>query len=450
MTQSEAFQTMLSGANVFLSGPPGSGKSYVLEKFIEQAKLKGQEVAITATTGIAASLIGGITIHSWAGLFNHFKEPEILPKREIFDRIKRTDILIIDEVSMLSSERLSRLDYVLQSVRASRQALGGIQVILSGDFFQLPPIARSSESAYAFKAQTWRDLNLQVCYLSEQHRQAGNDGLSMLLGAMRSSSLNAQHLGLLLDRRVKPGRDITALLTHNADVDKLNHERLDKLRGNTYVYEMTATGPRDMVNELKRSVIAPEKLHLKVGAKVMFTANNLALGYANGTIGTVCRFSHGMPVIELKDKNLHIKVEPRQWTNLQPENLNASVYQLPIRLAWAVTIHKCQGMSLDEAEIDLSRSFTYGMGYVALSRLRDLGGLYLRGLNSRSLEMDPEVKKFDSEIRQSSALIQSASKNGSEIRHEELAALLYANGASKKFIQLSTGLTASDLKKILK
>lgn len=449
MKQSKALEVMNSGVNVFLTGPPGSGKSYVIENFIEQSKSRGREVAVTATTGIAASIIGGITIHSWAGLFNNHDRPDKKFRPKVYDRIRRTDILIIDEVSMLSDTWLSRLDQILKSIRENRKALGGLQVILSGDFFQLPPISKAGASSYAFKAPVWHDLGLHVCYLTEQHRQSG-DGLLGVLNAMRSASLNAKHLGLLLNRQIMPDRDITALLTHNRDVEKLNHERLDKLAGEVYVYEMAMTGSAEAIKELRRSVIAPDKLYLKVGAKVMFTANDLTLGYANGTIGTVTGFRQGLPIIEIIDKKLKIKVEPKEWKGAQSVDKPAAIYQLPIRLAWAVTIHKCQGMSLDEAEVDLSRSFTYGMGYVALSRLKNLQGLYLRGFNSRSLEMDPEVAIFDTEIRHLSDLIEAESGNKAMIEYRDLAILLYEEGVSKKFIKLSTGLSEAELKKILK
>ncbi len=350
---------------------------------------------------------------------------------------------------MLGAAWLDILNLRLKTLRRQTKAFGGLQVILSGDFFQLPPIGKGQAAAYAFMAEAWQELSLQACYLSEQHRQT-DDGLRRLLQAMRSADVNLKDLGVLLDRQVTPKRDITVLLTHNRDVDRVNHERLNRLSGDLRIYEMAMSGHREALIELQHSVVAPQRLYLKSGAKVMFTANDLSLGYANGSIGSVIGFNHGFPVVAIDSSGLKLRVEPKQWNMTIDEHTIAKISQLPLRLAWAVTIHKCQGMSLDAAEVDLSRSFTYGMGYVALSRVKSLNGLYLRGFNSRSLEMDPAVKQFDQKIKKLSGKIDSVMPVKLNDPNNSLANVLYRAGASRQLIKLSTGLSEEELKKILK
>lgn len=296
MTQTEALEIMLSGRNVFLTGPPGSGKSYVIESFINQVS-KIKKIALTATTGISASLIGGITIHSWAAM--GITKPDISNiSDQLKERVLGTDILIIDEISMLGSESLMYLNQLLKTIRKNNRAFGGIQVILSGDFFQLPPI--SSSQSYAFESSSWMELNLAICYLSEQHRQR-QDELFELLCALREKSFERRHLDLLLSRRLTNNdKEITNLLTHNSEVDKINKLRLSFLGGISRSYSMRSIGKADTLNLLKKSILAPETLNIKVGAKVMFVANNMEQGYVNGSQGRVVGYKKGWPIVRLE------------------------------------------------------------------------------------------------------------------------------------------------------
>ena len=346
MTQLEAIGFMLSGRNVFLTGPPGCGKSYVIDSFIRH--ISGVKiVALTATTGISANLIGGITIHSWAAMGFNRSGPDKLPLA-IKERIRETQILIIDEISMLAPDSLDYLNRLLKTVRSDERAFGGIQVILSGDFFQLPPVGKSAKS-YAFQARAWSELNLTICYLSEQHRQR-QDELYELLCALRERRFERRYLDLLLSRR-QPASDkeITTLLTHNTEVEKINCYRLSSLNGQSRSYCMHSGGQADALAVLKKSILAPEQLQLKIGAKVMFVANNMDQGYVNGSQGRVVGFSRGWPVVKLADSEKLITVEAYKWHYDLNGKLLAEVYQLPLKLSWAITIHKCQGMSLDRA-----------------------------------------------------------------------------------------------------
>lgn len=400
----------MSGENVFLTGAPGAGKTYVLNHFVKRAERAGKRVAVTASTGIAASHLGGTTIHSWSGLgILDELSPSDLKRLGGSDRlIKRynnTDILVIDEVSMLHGQRLNMINQLAKLLRSSSTPFGGLQVILVGDLFQLPPVTRnSSESDFAHLSEAWSELAPKTCYLSEQHRQSSGDALLDLLTAMRSGQVEEIHETMLQDRldsEPPEAGSITRLFSHNVNVDSINQQHLDEIPEAAKTYIMQTKGAKAKVEQLVKSVLAPELLELKVGAEVMFVANNFGSGLVNGSRGQVISFEGGYPKVQLSGGRI-VKVEQHTWTLTEDGRVRAEVSQLPLRLAWAITIHKSQGMSLDAAEIDLSRAFTPGMGYVALSRVRSLEGLYLQGLNNMAMNLHPQIYAFDISLRDQS------------------------------------------------
>lgn len=401
---------MMSGANVFLTGAPGAGKTYVLNQFVKRAERAGKRVAVTASTGIAASHLGGTTIHSWSGLgILDELRPEDLKRlsgsSRLIKRYNNTDILVIDEVSMLHGQRLDMVNELAKILRSNETPFGGLQVVLVGDLFQLPPISRDSTVAdFVHLSQAWTELNSQICYLTEQHRQMEQDALLDLLTAMRSGDVNELHETMLSDRLERAAPEsgtVTRLFSHNVDVDTINYRHLSDIKGPSKTFIMQTKGGRAKIEQLAKSVLAPEELELKVGAEVMFVANNFAAGFVNGSRGQVIDFKDALPLVRLANGRM-IKVEPHSWSLNEDGRIRAEVAQLPLRLAWAITIHKSQGMSLDGAEIDLSRTFTPGMGYVALSRVRSLDGLHLQGLNNMALVMHPQIHEFDSQLRRRS------------------------------------------------
>lgn len=404
MTQAEAIKIMMDGKSVFLTGPPGAGKTYTLDLFIEAAEKAGKRLAITASTGIAASHIGGVTIHSWSGLGiqDSITDDDIERmqyKSRIVKRYKHTDVLIIDEVSMLHGARLDMVNRVARALRKNDQPFGGMQVILVGDLFQLPPVTRGSdEMDFVHLCPAWAELDPTICYLTEQHRQAGDDPLLDLLIAMRENAVTAEHKLLLKNRTGVTGDRLTKLYSHNIDVDMINRRKLDELSGKPKRYYMSHSGDSQKVAALVRNLLAPETLELKVGAEVMFVANDFNAGFVNGTRGKVTKFKDGEPIVKL-DNGRSMRVHPHDWITKENDLEVARVTQVPLRLAWAITIHKSQGMTLDAAEIDLSQAFTTGMGYVALSRVRSMKGLYLIGINDMALRMHPEIYEFDAIMR---------------------------------------------------
>lgn len=415
---------MMTGANVFLTGAPGSGKTYVLNQFVKRAERAGKQVAVTASTGIAASHLGGSTIHSWSGLgiLDDLSKDDI--KRlsgndKLLKRYNSTDILVIDEISMLHGHRLDMVNRLAKILRSSEAPFGGMQVILVGDFYQLPPISRgTSVLDFVHRSETWIELNLNICYLTEQHRQTNSDGLLLFLEAMRSGTLDDDIFETIKDRIHKipsEGTVITRLYSHNIDVDSINEKYLRDIPTEMKKYTIQSKGSKSKVEQLLKSLLVSEDIYLKTGAEMMFVANNFSEGFVNGSRGQIINFDGSTPVVRLNNSRI-IKVQTHTWTLMEDGRMRAEIIQLPIRLAWAITIHKSQGMSLDSAQIDLSRAFTPGMGYVALSRVRSLEGLYINGLNNMAFVMHPEVHVLDNDLRLSSDLLASKTH---DISHEK-------------------------------
>lgn len=411
MKQGMALEIMLSGESVLLTGPAGAGKTFVLNQFIRLAKADGKHVSVTATTGLAATHLGGSTIHSWSGigvddyLKNGFSEFMSKGRREI---IEKTDVLIIDEISMLHDFRLDMIDEVCRVVRKKDEPFGGIQLIMSGDFFQLPPINRDGGRAGGFvvNSNVWQELNPAICYLEEQHRQE-DEILLDILNSLRAGDLRRHHAEALLARvDVEPdsNEEMTELHTVNIDVDRINNVKLDALEGDEIFYSQATTGSSNYVESLQRSVLAPATLRLKKGALVMSVKNSSEKKYVNGSIGTVIDFERGtdFPIVEFRSGKV-VTMMPDTWELRDGDKKRASISQVPLRLAWAITVHKSQGMTLDAARIDLRKAFVEGMGYVALSRVKNLHNLYLTGINQMALRVSEDAQIIDINLRDKAA-----------------------------------------------
>ncbi len=424
MTQAEALTILKTGASVFLSGEPGAGKTHTINEYVRYLRDRNIEPAITASTGIAATHIGGMTIHSWSGIgirrtLDRYDLDKLASNEYIVKRVRRTNVLIIDEVSMLHADMLDMVDAVCREVRQVGEPFGGMQVILVGDFFQLPPISKQEEptvrqgslmqnspsTVFAYGASAWERLKPVVCYLSEQHRQDDQDFLSVL-SAIRKNAVADVHIDHILGRQVAYDdvpENITKLFSHNANVDEVNSIALGRISSSAKSFEMTSGGNDMLVATLKKGCLSPETLELKVGASVMFTKNNPKEGFVNGTLGTVVDFDrdNGYPVVMVRGSR-SITAEPMDWTVEENGKVRAEITQVPLRLAWAMTVHKSQGMSLDAAVMDLSGVFEYGQGYVALSRVRRLSGLYILGMSDRALQVHPEILAMDETFRRMS------------------------------------------------
>lgn len=495
MRQSSALDILKTGQNVFLTGSAGSGKTYTLNQYIDYLRARRVPVAVTASTGIAATHMNGTTIHSWSGIgikdeLTDRDLSNLSRKQFLADRLKDTAVLIIDEISMLHAKQINLVSQVLKHVRKNDAAFGGIQVVVAGDFFQLPPIGSKGETnreKFAFMSEAWLDAKFHICYLSEQHRQvseAANGGLDLddILNQIRRQEVTFEAIAALeatFDQNVDIKR--TRLYTHNLNVNSINDKELAALDGEMMRFTATSTGDSKLVETLKKTVRTQDDLVLKVGAKVMFIKNNTELGVSNGTMGELIGFaavkinddkdnnddlieddsesiesdtdksikSKGKKTTKDKDKpkvkkpttqkmplvrlnsGREVIAEPEEWI-IEDEtgDVLASYEQVPLCLAWAITIHKSQGMTLDAAEIDLSRTFELGQGYVALSRLKSLAGLQLLGMNDMSLQLDPLARGADKRFL---ALSDEADANYAMLDEESMSQ------AHEKFILKSGG-----------
>ena len=502
MRQSSALDILKTGQNVFLTGSAGSGKTYTLNQYIDYLRARRVPVAVTASTGIAATHMNGTTIHSWSGIgikdeLSDRDLTNLSRKQFLADRLKDTAVLVIDEISMLHAKQINLVSQVLKHVRKNDKAFGGIQVVVAGDFFQLPPIGSKGESnreKFAFMSEAWLDAKFHICYLSEQHRQvsdAANGGLDLddILNQIRRQEVTFESIAALeatFDQNVDIKR--TRLYTHNLNVNKINDKELAALDGEMMRFEATSTGDSKLVETLKKTVRTQDDLTLKVGSKVMFIKNNTELGVSNGTMGELIGFAavkiddskdgndvliedddidsgsdsdedvadakdntkakksaakkdkdkpktkkpttQKMPVVRL-NSGREVIAEPEEWI-IEDETgeVLASYEQVPLCLAWAITIHKSQGMTLDAAEIDLSRTFELGQGYVALSRLKSLAGLQLLGMNDMSLQLDPLARGADKRFL---ALSEEADANYAMLDEESMTQ------AHEKFVLKSGG-----------
>ncbi len=415
MLQKSAFSVLRSGANVFLTGAAGCGKTYLLNQYIEYLRDRDVKVAVTASTGIAATHIGGMTIHAWSGLGIRDAVGEkdlqaISGKQLVKGRVTKACVLIIDEVSMLSAQTLGFIDRILRRLRGSGAPFGGIQVIFSGDFFQLPPVDRGRRPAHqtlAFMAPVWVQANLKCCYLKDSYRHE-DDELLHFLNEIRSGEVSSDGQDMLV-KKLRGGssqldESVIKLHTHNVDVDAANARKLEELPEPVRQFEADTMGKPLLVESLKKSVMAPACLELKKGAKVMFVKNNPEENYANGTLGTVVDFNQqGFPIVETLAGHC-IEAGPMDWRIMdETGDVIAEYSQIPLRLAWAITVHKSQGMTLDRATVDLSKTFEPGQGYVALSRVKNWDGLQLLGCNETALLTNSLARKADRRFQELSA-----------------------------------------------
>lgn len=425
MQQAEALNVLKMGGNVFLTGAAGSGKTYLLNQYINYLKEHNVSVAKTASTGIAATHLHGTTIHAWSGIgikdsIAQLDLDKLHKNKRVKSNYRKNKVLIIDEISMLHNYQLDMVDFIARRFLDPDRVFGGLQVILCGDFFQLPPVSSSldEDKQFAYEASVWNDDNFQVCYLHEQHRQ-GNDPLLTILNDIRNGTAG-EHTKVPLRTRYKKeplgATKATKLYTRNINVDSINDNELANIQSREYTFTMVSQGFSALVEGLKRNCLAQERLKLKLGAEVMFIKNHPQGRYFNGTRCVVVGFeksADAWPIVKTYDNKL-ITASAEDWQLEDNGIVRASLTQVPLRLAWALTIHKSQGMTLDAAEIDLGDAFEPGMGYVALSRIRSLNGLKLMNLNEMALKVHPKILLQDHVFKDNSAALVAYLNNLSE------------------------------------
>jgi ATP-dependent DNA helicase PIF1 len=427
--QQVALDAALKGESLFITGPGGVGKTFLVNEIVEKLTDRGRRVAVTALTGCAALLLGSSakTLHSWAGIgLGKDSAGAIIHgiQKYNFPAKKRwicTDTLIIDEVSMLTPDLLEKLNEVAMGIRRKMLPFGGLQVIFVGDFYQLPPVYIESESCaskpskvFAFESQIWNDLGLHVVHLTKIVRQADPTFHKVLMEA-RDGCLTDSSLQILLDRKDQPWEHLkirpTLLFSRRAEVDMINEINLKNLTTVSKVYEVKtihdATFPKGLeknservtkaLAKLDRSAPYKTSLELKIGAQVMLIYNiDTEKGLVNGSRGVVEGFTETIPpqpLVLFQGAAKAIPVGEQSWPSEDVEGLKRS--QIPLILAYAVTIHKSQGATLDSALIDIGVStFEVGQAYVALSRVKSLDSLYVYDLDPNAFKSHPKVKKF--------------------------------------------------------
>lgn len=416
---------LLNGENVFLTGYAGTGKSYILNKLKEKLKKK---LTITSTTGIAAVNVKGQTLHSWAGV-GLCKNPvykaidKIRTRPSVMKQIKNCKILAIDEISMLNIETFEYVDEVFKVIRDSVEPFGGIQVLFIGDFYQLPPVevtAKQSdyslfeedfiERHYCFESHLWEDFKLKNVVLKQNYRQSEKDFIKAL-SDMRTNSLNREDIKLLQTRETNLDTFETNMLhifSTNFEADRYNMAKFNMIdepvkvftaedgvyRGTKPIYSGFTDNENYILEIFGKNCRAEKEIPLKIGAKVMLLVNmDFNKGLINGSCGEIQSFNGN--TITIKFDNGEVADIPKhKFEYYYHDKLTAERTQFPLKLAYGITIHKSQGMTLDKLVVDCSRIFERGQAYVAMSRVKTLEGLYLRNFTPDKVMVDEKVANF--------------------------------------------------------
>jgi ATP-dependent DNA helicase PIF1 len=399
--QRQALEAVQDGKSIFLTGSAGSGKSYTLHEIIKWAHAKNSKIGITATTGSSALLIRGRTIHSYLGIGLAAKSAKMLASlvidrnSKVLHKLRKLEILIIDEISLMDDELFDKISEFLSIIRNNSAPFGGIQLVLTGDFCQNCPI----HGTYCFKSKTWLELDIQNIYLSKLMRQIDDEEFQVILEAIRFGKVSKSiltRLKELYDTKFEANVEPTILYGRNVDVDEINSREYKKLidkGAKKQEYKSTYSDHNGFARSWAVSCKVPEIIEICEGSEVILTWNvSIDDGLVNGSRGKVVGFSNEGPVIQFYNLKKDIVIEkisiknedePKHWISF-----------IPIKLAWALTITKAQGVTLDYAIIDLD-SWAYGMAYTALSRVRSLNNIKLVGnLKASYFKVSQDVLEF--------------------------------------------------------
>jgi len=413
--QKEALNSILDGKNVFLTGPGGTGKSHLLKIFIERYNKTNilsdseKKLYVTSTTGISSLLINGKTLHSYAGIglgnkSSEFYIDKIKKNYKLKNRWINTKILIIDEISMLEPELFEKLEIIARKVRNNEKKFGGIQLVISGDFLQLPPV---NSNKLCFESNIWSDMIDKTFYFQENLRQ-DNKEFQDILNKIRlgnvdedvknclSSCINRNKTNLLIEP--------TILYSKRHMVKEYNSDKLKLLSSNDkQIYKSTIEykNIKDEYKEAYADIInkmcdVEDEIELTIGTQVMLVVNGIDDNLANGSIGKIIKFDNNYPVV-LFTNGIEKLITEYKWSLSDDNKKEPNVYkfQIPLVLAWAITIHRAQGATLDYIETDLGYSiFEYGQVYVVLSRVKTIEGIFIKNINFNKIKANPKAIEF--------------------------------------------------------
>ena len=420
--QQLAIAKLNTDQNIFLTGGAGTGKSTVIQNYLREGLDGSKTTAVLASTGTAAILLGGRTFHSFFGLGIMDGGVENVVARAtkhqgIIKRLKKTDLVLLDEISMIGSAEWMAAERIARIARKRpAEPWGGLRIVAIGDFAQLPPIVKTpmrsmNQDPYSqdLFSQEMREPEKPWCFLTETWQKTEFDSVNLreivrshdsywneILNELRWGEFTARAKEVLDERIKKVPLEFngTRLFSRRNQVDRLNHERLHTLKGTVKEYNTIYVGNAQKVDELKRNAPIGEMLVLKEGALVMFRQNDPELKYVNGTLGTITKLKDSEVRVELLNGRV-IDLKPTSFNVLDAEGEPAATAtNFPLNLAWACTIHKAQGATLDKAHVDLRGVWEHGQSYVALSRVRSLEDLTLEGYSPSGFKLDPAVKDF--------------------------------------------------------
>lgn len=399
---------MKSNNNIFLTGQAGTGKSTTIKNYIKWAEENGIIVGLTASTGIAAVNIGGVTIHTFLGskIANSIEEYKKIKisatyKEALEKGMKIIDVLVIDEVSMLTATYIDMIDYILKTNTGEKNLpFGGKKIIFTGDFLQLPPVEKG-ERKFAFESEAWKNANVKTYNLTKIHRQA-DENFTHHLSKVRVGLADEETIEYFQSINKKEDDDSSdgvKLFSRNINVDEYNEKKLDLIQGESKFYDAVLTGSSAEKEIIKKRVLANERLELKIGAKVMALKNESDLKYVNGSTGIVINLYEDSVKVKF-DNGYVCNIVPKTWENLDINRKILSTFeQIPLKLAYAITIHKSQGMTIDNLVVNCDGIFEKGQFYVAVSRARTKEGLKLINFMPKNIVADQKAvefyKKFD-------------------------------------------------------
>lgn len=409
-SQKAAMEKLMEGGNVFLTGAAGTGKSFLMRQYLSES---GERPTMLATTGVAAIILGGRTFHAFFSLWD-FGSPyaqmiqSALNNQRMLYRVRGAETIVIDEVSMLDARTMNAGEEIARIVRGNDAPWGGLRVIAVGDFCQLPPVDPGRKDGdpinWVFNADVWKRTGFETVQLTEVMR-TGDTHFMDLLGKVRSGVIDDDVKAFLQKQNIteEQARNIegSRIFARKVQVEKYNKMKLAAIDAPSEVFHAQISGQESLLekdankSKLLKSMPVDEVIELKKGALVMIRANNTDQGYANGSLAHYEGCENGMMEVVLVDSGMAVYLEKKTYEYKDGDGkVRASAEQYPVSLAWATTIHKAQGATLDCVIADIRNLWESGQAYVAMSRTKTAEKFYVLNWNARSVLLDPQVRKF--------------------------------------------------------